>query len=434
MNPLSRLFGSRVMAEVSAPTPRDPSNDFWFGEAVRRTAANIQVTIERARQVPVVRDCLGTLSATIGALAWQVFERRPDDSREPAPLHPVARLLREPNPYATSVEFLTQMVDDLAAEGGFLCDLSDGRYLWRVLPGEYVLEQLPDRSRRVRVREPGKAERILVEGEFWYIPVPPLVGGFAGRSPIRVDGRETIAAAIALHEYANSFWANDATPRLVLKHKGSFADEASKRNFLASWSKWITGANRHKPAVAEHGIEPTVLAHTNEQSQFLETRKEIALDCARLYRMPPHKVGLLDKATFSNIEHQSIEYVTDTLSPWLELIEASINKWLVADPRFYFEFNVESQLRGDTTARYAAYAVGRQWGWLSVNEIRRRENLNGIGMAGDRFIEPLNMVPAGSPARPEDKQRAQEKAIAFLRESVAANGGRPHLKVIEHAA
>lgn len=433
------IFGRLLASDPVTPASvtRDPTSDFWYEQAVRRTAANIQVTVDRARQVPVVRDCLGGISAPGGSMANAVFERLSGDNRRPAPEHPVARLLARPNPYVTPVEFLTQMFDDLAAEGQFAAEIDTtsvgGPYLWRLQPGEYIPERLPDRSRRMRVRETGKAERVLVEGEFWYIPVPPLVQGFAGRSPILVDGRETIAAAIALHEYANSFFANDATPRLVLKHKGAFADEASKKNFLSGWSRWVTGANRHKPAVAEHGIEPMVLAHTNEQSQFLETRKEIALDCARLWRMPPHKVGILDKATFSNIEHQAIEFVTDTLAPWLELIEASVNTWLIGDPRFYFEFNVASLLRGDIKARYESYAIARQWGWMSVNDILRLENRNGIGPAGDRYIEPLNMVPVGG-ARPEEQQQRQRaEAIAFLRESTARTG-RPNLKVIDNAA
>ena len=173
------------------------------------------------------------------------------------------------------------------------------------------------------------------------------------------------------------------------------------------------------------------LAGTNEEAQFLETRKELWLDIARLWRAPPHKVGILDKATFSNIEQQALEFVTDTLGPWLELIERSIIKTFLRTSSEYFEFNVASLLRGDIKTRFEAFALARQWGWLSVNEIRRIENMNGIGPAGDRYIEPLNMAPAGTPP---GAGRSTEAAIQFLRQSVAANGGRPNLKVIKNAA
>lgn len=170
---------------------------------------------------------------------------------------------------------------------------------------------------------------------------------------------------------------------------------------------------------------------TPEQAQFIETRKELALEITRIWHIPPHKVGILDRATFSNIEQQSLEFVTDTLTPWLELIERSVQKYLMFVPdRFEFQFNVASLLRGDLKSRYEAYAQGRQWGWLSVNEVRRLEKMNGIGITGDRYIEPLNMAPAGT-ATP---QQNQQQAISFLRESVAKNGRRPKLEIVKDVA
>lgn len=428
---------------ISAETPqlsRDPTDDSWFEPMRRRTAAGVNVTVERARQVPVVRDCLGTLSQPIGGLSFMVFEKTGDGSREKVAEHPILQLLSNPNPRTTSVEFFTSMVDDLAARGGFFAEIiwnfetGDPQEIWQLNFDCCKLELLKDRTRRLVINEPGRPRRVLLEEEFWYIPLPPLKDELNGRSPILDDGREAIGAAIALQNYSNSFFANDATPSWVFKHKSSFDSAESKRNFLSAWSKWVGGNNRHKPAVLEYDMDIETLGLTNEEAQFLETKKEVGLDLTRLWRVPPHKVGILDKATFSNIEHQSIEFVTDTLGPWLELIERSIGKWLIGDARFYFEFNVSSLLRGDIKSRYAAYAVGRQWGWLSVNEIRRLENLNGIGEAGERFIEPLNMHAVGSPADKSGKPNDKQQAIAFLRQSVANNGGRPNLKVIENAA
>lgn len=426
--------GARAEGGDPAMRPRDPTDDAWFEEIGRPSKAKVVVTVDAARRVPVVRDCLAVRSQSVAALAFGLFRKRSDGSREPVAAHPVLAMLRSPNPVQSSYEFLAQLVDDLDAEGTFLAvrvpSAEPGREdLWRVARRHYQVEQLPDRHLRFRITEPGRAEQVLLQEEVWYLAVPPVREGFRGRSPILDDGVEVIGAALALQDYANTFFANDATPRVVYKHKGNFVDEASKRNWLDAIMRWSGGRNRHRPAVLEYGIEPVQLAHTNEDAQFLDTRREVNLDIARLWRVPPHKVGILERATHQNIEHQSLEFVTDCLMPVLELIERSVAKWFLDDdPALYFEFNVASLLRGDLKSRYDAYALGRQWGWLSVNDIRRRENENGIGPQGDRYIEPLNMgAPGESPRGPA----STERAIAFLRDSVARNGGRPALRLVE---
>lgn len=424
-------------ADDLRPRERDAGDDFWFQGVGVTTKAGVVVTSAKARQVPVVRDCLQVLAQSVASLSFGVFERMESNERRSLRNHAFAKLFRQPNPRDTTFEFVSNLVDDLASAGGFLAErVLDGRNqesLWRIAPDHYYIEELVDRSRRFVINEPGRVQRKLLDDEVWYIPLPPMIDALRGRSPITDDGREQIGAALALQTYANTFFKNDATPSTIFMHKGNFKDEASKTNFLTSWSRWFGGRNRHKPAVLEYGMDVKQLGHTHEQAQFLETRQELNADIARLWRMPPHKVGILDKATFSNIEHQGLEFVTDTLAPYLRLIEDSIDRNFLdgAEGGEYFEFNVASLLRGDTKARFDAYAIARQWGWLSVNEIRSLENRNGIGPAGDRFIEPLNMTPVGVPA---DPTRSTEKAIAFLRDSVAANGGRPNLKVIRNAA
>jgi len=426
-----------LQADDPSPRQRDAADDYWFDPVGQRTRAGVLVTVQKARQVPVVRDCLQVLAQSVAALSWGVFEKGADDERLSLPKHRFSRLLRRPNRRDSTFEFVSSMIDDLAAHGAYLAErrapYGDEEELWRVSPGSYQIEELADRSRRFRIREAGRPERVLLDEEVWYIPLPPVVDGLHGWSPILQDGREQIGAALALQAYANSFFENDATPSLIFLHDGNFKAAEDKKNFLSAWSRWFGGRNRHKPGVLEFGMKPHQLGVTNEQAQFLETRQELNADIARLWRMPPHKVGILDKATFSNIEHQGLEFVTDTLAPYLRLIEDSIDRHFLdgAEGDVYFEFNVASLLRGDIKARFEAYAIARQWGWLSVNEIRRLENRNSIGAAGDRFIEPLNMTPVGIPA---DRNRSTENAIAFLRESVAANGGRPNLKVIRNVA
>lgn len=420
---------------------RDASDDRFFAQMGTRSEINVDVTIKRARQVPVIRSCLKILSESVSSLESGVFRLLDRDTVERVEGHPISNLLNDPNHRQTGIEFIHQLVDDLQTAGDFYAEMVRDRAgtiveLWRLDPACVAVEEMRNREKRFRYNDRWGDQRVLLQEEVWHIPLPPLQDDLKGTSPILEDGREAVAVAIALQRYANILFANDATPNYAFSMESHFKDEASKKNWLTAFRRWSSGKNRHQPAVLEYGMKPHRLGLTAEEAQFLETRKELWVDLARLWRVPPHKVGIMDKATFSNIEHQSLEFVMDTLRPILELIERSVNKYLLAAAGYYFEFNVESLLRGDLKTRYEAYALGRQWGWLSVNDILKVERRNGIGGAGDRYIEPLNMVPVGTDARQRDpgQREAISNSIAFLRASVAQNGGQPRLELVKDAA
>lgn len=398
-----RFFGLGRSAENTGGVNRDPASDFWFTGLGETTSAGVSVTAQTAIRLPVVYDCLKVLSDTIASLPRGVFQRV-DNGKARVESHPLVALLNNPNDSETSFEFIGQMVWDLASQGNAYREIiSDGlgvpKNLKR-LDNRYVtVEKLTDGTARYKYTEPGFAVRYLLQDEVLHMRNLPVVDGMVGTSPIEA-GREAIAAGLALQDYASRFFKNDSTPPFVIKTPHNFKDDVSKANFLDAIGRWWGGSRRHKPGLLEFGMDIQQLGNTNEQSQFLETRKEQAIDIARLWRMPPHKVGILDRATFSNIEQQSLEFVIDTLLPWLRLIENSFNKFLIMSPdEFFFEFNVAGLLRGDLKARYEAHAIARNWGWLSVNEIRKLENMNGIGPEGDIYLQPLNMQQAGEPDR-----------------------------------
>jgi HK97 family phage portal protein len=435
---LDRFLGDADIP--AAPEHRDPREDRWYGALGVRSEIGVDVSVERARQVPVIRGCLSVLAESVAGLQFGVTRIVDDSTRERITDHPVISLLNNPNKRQTSFDFIYAIVDDLSAEGDFYARMIfDGGELVglkRIEPSTVTVEETTDETKRFRFTDKFGVGHVLLEDEVWHIPRPPLDSDIKGTSPILVDGKEAVAVAIALQKYANILFTNDATPAYVWSMPAgqSFKSEGDKKKWTGAMSRWLGGKNRHKPAVAEFGIEPKRLGLTSEEAQFLETRKELWLDLTRIWRVPPHKVGIMDRATFSNIEHQSLEFVTDTLRPILELIERSVNKFLIGDEEYSFEFNVRSLLRGDLKARYEAYAMARQWGWLSVNDVLRMENENGIGAAGDRYMEPLNMVPVGSAADRRENQQGVQKSLAFLRESVAANGGRPRLEILKNAA
>jgi HK97 family phage portal protein len=401
MRVIDRLFGRPSAMEDLKN--RDPSEDYWYRPLSRPVAAGVTVTAQKALTLPVVYDCCQVLSQTVGALPWGMFERRPDGSKARRDEHPLATVFADPNPETTTGELFGQIVFDLATEGDAFLDIEAGELgpitrLWRLDPCRMVVERLTDGSRRYTYSEDNGRSRALFDDDVWHLRALPLRDGLRGMSRIWT-GRESIGTALALRDYAARFFANDATPPFVIEHPSHFKDTESRKNYLAAIKRWWGGERRHSPGVLEHGMKLNRVGVNNEEAQFLETRKELNYEIAQLWRMPPHKVGLLERATNNNIEHQSLEFVMDTLLPWLELIEQSVRKYLIIGrERLFFEFNVSGLLRGDLKARYEAYAQGRQWGWLSVNDIRKLENMNPIP-GGDIYMQPMNMVPAGTPPR-----------------------------------
>lgn len=200
--------------------------------------------------------------------------------------------------------------------------------------------------------------------------------GLIGYSPIAL-AKNAIGMTLATEEYGASFFRNGANPGGVLEHPGILKDPKRVRD---SWNEVYKGvANAHKVAVLEEGMKYTQIGIPPEEAQFLQTRKFQINEIARLYRIPPHIVGDLEKSSFSNIEQQSLEFVKYTLDPWVVRFEQSFKRalFLPEEKKTHFiKFNVDGLLRGDYQSRMNGYAVGRQNGWLSTNDIRELEDLN----------------------------------------------------------
>ena len=219
--------------------------------------------------------------------------------------------------------------------------------------------------------------------------------GLVGYSPIAM-AKNAIGMAIACEEYGAKFFANGAAPGGVLEHPGTIKDPQRVRE---SWQSTFGGsANSNKIAVLEEGMKYTPIGISPEQAQFLETRKFQINEIARIFRVPPHMVGDLEKSSFSNIEQQSLEFVKYTLDPWVIRWEQSIQRSLLSQDEkavYFVKFNLEGLLRGDYQSRMNGYAIGRQNGWMSANDIRELENLDRIPTeeGGDLYLINGNMLP-----------------------------------------
>ena len=218
--------------------------------------------------------------------------------------------------------------------------------------------------------------------------------GLVGYSPIAM-AKNSIGMAMACEEFGAKFFANGAAPGGVLEHPGILKDPARVRD---SWNATFGGSsNANKVAVLEEGMKYTPISISPNEAQFLETRKFQIDEIARIFRVPPHMIGDLEKSTFSNIEQQSLEFVKYTLDPWVVRFEQAFQKALLLPDEkktYFIKFNVDGLLRGDYQSRMNGYAIGRQNGWLSTNDIRRLEDMNPLSKeeGGDLYLVNGNMT------------------------------------------
>ena len=379
------------------------SYSFLFGG----TSSGRPVTERSAMQMTAVYSCVRILAEAVAGLPLHVYRQRPDGGKEKALDHPLYRLLHdEPNPEMTSFVFRETLMTHLLLWGNAFAQIVRNGL------GE-VIGLYPLQPNRMSVGRDLDTRRLYYEyqtswnepaGEYQTIRMTPAdvlhipglgFDGLVGYSPIAM-ARNAIGLAQATEDYGASFFANGAAPGGVLEHPGTIRDPSRVRD---SWQQTFGGArNGNKVAVLEEGMKYTPISVSPEQAQFLETRKFQLNEIARIFRIPPHMIGDLEKSSFSNIEQQSLEFVKYTLDPWVIRWEQAITKTLL-NPRekqqLFVKFNVEGLLRGDYQSRMEGYAVARQNGWMSANDIRELENLDRIEAAdgGDLYLVNGNMLP-----------------------------------------
>lgn len=371
----------------------DPALVELFGGA--RNSAGVSVTPESAMRTTAVFGCVRVISETIGTLPLQMFERKKDGSKDKATNHPLYRVVhRAPNTWQTSVEFRDQVTMHAALQGvGYAHIGVDPRGVRALTPldPQRMRAQLVDGMLVYEYWE-GASRRVLLQDEV--LRVPFLVrSGVDPVSPIRLHA-ETVGQALLSKQYTNNFLRNGGRPPGFIKMDVPFKDPEQRKKFKEFLQDQIGGRAQGSTMVLEQG-EYKAVGISNADAQLLDITTASLLDVCRIYRMPPHMIGELERATWSNVEQMSINFVVYTMGPWLTRWEQALSHDLLTEAeqdRYYFEFNVAGLLRGDIAARYTAYAQGRQWGWLSINDIRKLENMNDVEH-GDDYLSPSNMVP-----------------------------------------
>ena len=351
-------------------------------------------------QMTAVYACVRILAESVAGLPLHLYLTNENGNKEKAKNHPLYFILHdEPNSEMTSFILRETLMTHLLLWGNAYAQIiRNGK-------GE-VISIYPLMPNKMRVARDKQTKEIIYEyfheggkvqlSSFDVLHIPGLgFDGLIGYSPIAM-AKNAIGMAMATEEYGAKFFANGAQPGGVLEHPGIIKDPERVRN---SWSQSFGGSsNSNKIAVLEEGMKYTPITISPEQAQFLETRKFQINEIARIFRVPPHMVGDLEKSSFSNIEQQSLEFVKYTLDPWVLRWEQALNRSLIPNKdkkKYFIKFNVDGLLRGDYESRMNGYATARQNGWMSANDIRTLENLDLISKedGGDLYLVNGNMLP-----------------------------------------
>jgi HK97 family phage portal protein len=385
------------------------------------STAGKNVTERSAMQMTAVYSCVRILAEAVAGLPLHLYRYKENNGKEKAIDHTLYHLLHdEPNPEMSSFVFRETLMTHLLLWGNAYAQIiRNGKgeviALYPLIPNKMTVNR--DENGQLYYEYSKTADDFYNVSNSTVILNPrdvlhiPGLGfdGLVGYSPIAM-AKNAIGMAIACEEYGAKFFANGAAPSGVLEHPGTIKDPKKVRE---AWQSQFGGSsNAGRVAVLEEGMKYTPISISPEQAQFLETRKFQINEIARIFRIPPHMVGDLEKSSFSNIEQQSLEFVKYTLDPWVIRWEQSLMRSLLSHEEkkeYFIKFNLEGLLRGDYESRMNGYSIGRQNGWMSANDIRELENLDRISPedGGDLYLVNGNMLPlknAGAFAKINEKE------------------------------
>lgn len=370
------------------------------------------VTPDNAMQSPTVFAIVHGLSRVLGMLPIDVVDTA-DGVRQPVEDHPLLWLLNtEPNGWQTRQEYWSQIGASVLLHGEAVvrkAQAPNGRivYLLPLRPGEWYCRQLDSFALEYIVNRQGMTGTYR-QAQMHHIRAMTL-DGLSGVSPVE-RCKQAIALEIAAERMALQVFGNAAIPNIVITHPAHFRDEDAFTRFKTSWREAF-GAGKRGTAVLEDGIKAEALQLSNEESQFLESRKLQRSIIAAAWGVPPHRVGDLERATFSNVTHQSLEFVIYCLMPYLTAIEGALERDLLTANergRLQIRFNVNALLRGDLKSRSEALKIQREAGVLSPNEWRRIEDMPPRDdMGGDEYQMPMNTPGKGA----SDEEKPKDTSI-----------------------
>ena len=391
---------SGLFARIFRSSPENPSTSLsnpaaWLTGLFGTSKTGVQVSEDNALTFSAVYAAVRIISETIASIPLNVYQAD-GETRVKAVGHPVQDLLaKAPNSVSSTFTFREAMASNLVLHGNAYAKIE---------------MNAAGRPTALIPLNPMKVEVKVVDGEKVYVfdkkhtyldyEMLHFVGlsfnGLTGKSPLSM-AREAVAIGLAAQEYGARFYSNGANAGGVITAPGRLNTEVVKR-LRESWNRAQSGnSNSHSTAILEEGMKYEKIGLDPEAAQFLQSRKFQVNEIARIFRVPPsYLADLENSSTRANTEQQAIQFVRDCITPYVRRMEVELNRKLFREdePNLYAYFLMEGLMRGDQKARYEAYAVARNWGWLSVNDIRDLENLNPVE-GGDIYLQPLNMQRAG---------------------------------------
>ena len=433
MNIIQRFLGSWLTPAPRAESTTLRSPATWFLDALfgsSETASGVRVSEAAALGLSAYYCGVNMIAGTIGTLPLNVYKRE-GRGREVWEKHPAHYLLHsEPNPEMTAASMRqTWMLHALGRGNAYGEIVWDARgnisEIWPIAPHLVKPKRADDGKLWYEVRPWDNELRYLKPEDVLHIPGLGY-DGIMGYGLIQV-ARESIGLNVGQEQYAAKFFRNGGNVSATLQTDRVLDDKQFQRLKSEVASKLQGLTNAHRIAILENGLKLNPLNPNHRDAQLIEARRFTVEEWARWLNMPPHKLKEMTHATFSNIEHQNIEWVVDTIRPWLVRFEQEFNRKIFRKQSvFYMKHVVDGLLRGDQASRFAAYATARNWGWFSANDVLELEDRNPLpGKQGDMYLVPANMIPADQagkqlaapasvPAPPpeEDDEESEVEAIA----------------------
>lgn len=380
-----------------------------------RSAAGVQVTPDSALAITVLQNCVTLLAESVAQLPLEMYRRLGEGKREQASDHSLYDVLRyQPNPWQTPYEYRECGQLALGLRGNaysFIERAEDGsvKALYPLQNDRMSVLKGGDMLPYYRIGGHDPLPMRLIHHVRWHTK-----NHYTGLSPVELHA-DAVGLAQAVRQYAGKSFANGTAVSGVIerpKESSPIKDQSSIDRILDQWGHKFSGIdNAKKVAMLQEGMTFKPVSMNNVDAELIGILKATGIDLARIYKIPPHMVNDLEKASYNSLEQLLIQYVIFALMPWVKRHEqAMMRDFLLPSERkeYFIEFNLSGLLRGDQKSRYDAYAIGRQWGWLSINDIRRLENMPPVAN-GDSYLQPLNMtdVAHGLPNMTHPDVRAQ---------------------------
>jgi len=389
--------------------------------------AGISVTKEKALNYTAFWSCVTLLAGTIASLPFHLKQNTGDRNTINAVNHPLYKLLHdEPNPEMDSFSYMETLMYHLGAANGNAYSFIDWDSDRTTIKALWPMD--PDRVTKVRggnneivyLYQSDGGQFLLPAYRVWHIPGFGY-DGLIGYTPL-THARNLIGSALAAEKMGTKIFTNGLTFGGFLKSSKILTQDA-RDNLKKSIKEGHEGVEKaQRLYILEDGLSYEKNNISPEDAQMLDTEKHLYTRMAGFFHIPPHMIGDLERATFSNIEEQNIYFGVHSIRPWCVRIERSGNRQLLIDSEkdsYFMKLLIDGLLRGNTESRFRSYAIARNWGWMSANDVLELEDRNGIGEQGDIYMAPSNMVPADKfnqmmPAAAPSNQPANSKDELIL--------------------